>query len=436
MSLLRNRFFATVVAAAGAVVAPSWGYASEPGAPETIGVLTLDAARARALQGHPTLVRLRQQVKGDEARADQIGTALNPTVAGVVDATIGATPPKDFGDPSTTVRAGVVANWLITDFGRVGAHEKAARVAIMAQVTGIKAVEHDILVAVDTAFWSAKASLDLVAVTQASLAAETRHRQEAERFVEAGTRAAIEVARAKTQEARARADVVAAQTQARQALVSLGQAMGLTTTPAGVDGGWSQPLAEESQGPDELFKAAWQVRAEVAAAEERVKAAEASLAAAEKGQLPTLSADAQLGVGAVDFEDWAPSWQVGVTFTWPFYDGGNTSALVAAARADLEAARLVMRELEVEIASEIRSALEAVASGKAEIEAANAVREAAEVELRLAEERWKEGLGSGIELADAQTRLTLAAADRTRAELTLALARARLSRALIGDATR
>ena len=95
-----------------------------------------------------------------------------------------------------------------------------------------------------------------------------------------------------------------------------------------------------------------------------------------------------------------------------------------------------MRELEVEIASEIRSALEAVASGKAEIEAANALREAAEVELRLAEERWKEGLGSGIELADAQTRLTLAAADRTRAELTLALARARLSRAVIGDATR
>jgi len=70
-----------------------------------------------------------------------------------------------------------------------------------------------------------------------------------------------------------------------------------------------------------------------------------------------------------------------------------------------------------------------LASARAELEAADTAREAAQVELQLAEARWKEGLGSGIELADAQTRVALTAAERTRAELSMALAKVRLERA-------
>jgi len=399
-------------------------------AAEPVGVLTLEAARSRALGGHPMLLRLRAQVRAGEARADQIGTALNPTVSGQVDATVGATPPADFGDPDITVRAGVVSSWTITDFGRTSSLEKVARVSLVADEAAIQATERDIVAAVDQSYWIAKAQAELVAVAQANLAAETRHRVEAERFVEAGTRALIEVARAKTQEARAKTELVRAETAARQALVSLGQAMGLTATPSGVEGAWSQPLSDEGTAIDALSAEAYGGRAEVDAQRRRVAAAEAAVIAADKGLLPFVTGDAQLGVGSVGLEKWAPSWQVGVTFTWPFYDGGRTSAGVAASRADLEAASVVLRELEVGIFSEVSSAIEAIVSAKAEIDAANAVRDAAQVELRLADERWKEGLGSGIELADAQTRVAIATSDRTSAELSLALARARLVRAM------
>ncbi len=399
-------------------------------AAEPVGVLSLESARTRALGGHPTLVRLRAQVRAADARADQIGTALNPTVAGQVDATLGAVPPSDFGDPDVTVRAGVVGSWTITDFGRTSSLERVARTAIGADESSIRATERDIVAAVDQAYWIAMAQAELVAVAQANLAAETRHREESERFVQAGTRAAIEVARAKTQEARARTELVRAETAARQALVALGQAMGLTTTPAGVEGGWSSALSDESSAIDALAAEAYGLRAEVDAQRRRVATVEAAVIAADKGLLPYLTADAQVGVGSVGLEEWSPSWQVGVTFTWPFYDGGRTNAGVAAARADLEAANVVLRELEVGVFSEVSSAATAIVSAKAEIDAANAVRDAAEVELKLAEERWKEGLGSGIELADAQTRVAIAASDRTRAELSLALARARLVRAM------
>lgn len=416
-----------VVVGAMLMATPSMVQAAEP-----VGVLTLDAARTRALEGHPTLLRLRAQVRAAEARADQIGTALNPTLAGQVGADVGGgVPPSEFGDPQATIQAGVAGSWTITDFGRVSALERAARVGIEADEESIKATERDILNAVDEAYWNARASAELVAVAEANLAAETRHREEAQRFVDAGTRAAIEVARAKTQEARAKTEVVRAKTAVRQALVQLGFAMGLAATPDGVDGAWSQPLAEESAQIDALATEAYGLRAEVEVQRRRVKAAEAYVAAAEKGQLPFLTADASLGVGAVNpFDDWKPVWNVGVTLTWPFYDGGQTSAAVEAARADLAAAKVVLQELEIGVHAQISSSIEAIVSAKAEIDAAAATREAAEVELKLAEERWKQGLGSGIELADAQTRLLIAASDRTRAELSLALARARLVRAI------
>lgn len=425
MSLPRPFIVVLALSTGATVVAPAASLAAEP-----IGVLTLEAARTRALSGHPTLVRLRAQIRAAEARADQIGTALNPTVAGAVDATLGAQPPSEFGDPDVTVRAGLVGSWTITDFGRSSATEKVARGYIAADEASVLAAERDIARAVEEAFFVAKAQVELVEVARTTLAAETRHREEAERFVAAGTRAAIEVARAKTQEARAKTEVVRAETAARQALVALGLAMGLTTTPAGVEGAWSTAFGDESLGADALAERAMQGRPEVLAQRRRIEAAEAAILAADKGLLPFVSADAQVGVGSVGLEEWNPSWQIGVSFTWPFWDGGRTRLEVAAARADLEAMRVAMSELEVGIAAEIGGALEAVVSAKAEIDAAQAARDAAEVELRLAEERWREGLGSGIELADAQTRIAITAADRTRAELSLALARARLSRAL------
>lgn len=408
---------------AALAASPSWG--AEP-----VGVLTLDAARSQALATHPTLVRLRTEVRAAELRADQIGTALNPTVGAEVGITYGAQPPAEFGDPDAVARAGVAASWTITDFGRAGAAERSALAQVAAGEASIDAVERDIVNAVDQAFWSALAQAELVAVAEATLAAETRHREEAERFVAAGTRAAIEVARAKTQEARAQAELARAKTAARQALVGLGQAMGLTTTPAGVVGGWSQASPSEEIEIGTLVERAFASREEVIAQRRRVQAAEEALSAADRGLLPYLTADASVGVGSFGLEEWDPSWQIGLTFSWPFYDGGATSLAAAAARADLEAAEVAQRELEVTIAAEVSSAAEAIASGKAELAAALALREAAEVELELAEQRWKGGLGSGIELADAQTRVAVAAADRTRAELTLALARSRLARAM------
>ena len=102
----------------------------------------------------------------------------------------------------------------------------------------------------------------------------------------------------------------------------------------------------------------------------------------------------------------------------------EASAQLAALRAELDGLRQQVR-LEVE------EARLAVRAAKARDRARPRKRSAsAREQLRLAEGRYAAGVGSGLELADAQLAMQDAAAQRVQAEYRLASARAQLLRAL------
>jgi len=71
-----------------------------------------------------------------------------------------------------------------------------------------------------------------------------------------------------------------------------------------------------------------------------------------------------------------------------------------------------------------------VRAAKAALSASLEAEENARVRLRLAEGRYQAGVGSVIELGDAQVAVTNASAQRVQAEYTLASARAQLLHAL------
>lgn len=396
------------------------------GAARAEGELTLEAAIARAKASHPDLTRVKASLVAAERRVDVFGAALRPEVGAAASVGAGAFPPMDLWEPDVSVDAGLSLGWTLIDFGRTRAAERAAKKAIDAGREDLKALEQDVALGVTEAFYQALAARELVGVAVVGYQAEKRHREEAERFVQAGQRAAIEVARARTQEARAKTEVVRAEAAANLALVYLARAMGVREVPSGVSGAWAQGGVAEHGGAE----AALSQRVELAAARQRVEASGLEAEAAETGVAPLLRADARAGFGSRDLDTWGPSFSAQVTLSWPFLDGGRSRALAEAARAEARAAEVGLEQLAVVVSTEVFAQEVALVSAGAEVEAARAAREAAEVELRLAEARWKEGLGSGIELADAQARLTATDADRTRAELSRALALARLRRAL------
>lgn len=390
------------------------------------GKLTLEEALRQARQSHPDLVYAGEVVEAQESQIAVFDTALSPRLALDGGISYGATPYlMKWDEPQGTLEVGLSGGWTLTDFGRTSKRKRATRESVNASRLQLDVLERDIALSVAESYFQALAAQELVSVAQVNFDAEERHREEAEQFHEAGQMAAIEVARAKTQEARAQTELVRAKTTARRSLVYLARAMGVEDIPESVKSYWP-----EIPDVDVQLEKAFSARGEFAVADSRTQASELMADAAEAALQPTLDAGARVAYGSRGFDEWAPNWMVGLTLAWPLYDGGASSAEADVARAEARANQAVTQQLRYMVAAEVKGEKIALATAHEELKAAYVAKMAAKVELRLAEGRWKEGLGSGIELADAQARLTATDADHIVAKLNQTLAWVRLRRAL------
>jgi outer membrane protein TolC len=97
-----------------------------------------------------------------------------------------------------------------------------------------------------------------------------------------------------------------------------------------------------------------------------------------------------------------------VSLQWDIFNGFATSAQVSRASASLRTAELNLAQVERELEAEVRRALEGLNTQIASARLAAENREAAAKSLALAEERFKAGAGSTLEVRDAQLKLTQA----------------------------
>ena len=162
----------------------------------------------------------------------------------------------------------------------------------------------------------------------------------------------------------------------------------------------------------------------------RVDAASATVRAATGAYGPDISASATLGADTTELDRVALNWGGGVGLAWSLWAGGATAARVASARAALDAVQAQSDAVTIQVRLEVASARMDVQSAGAVVAAADDAWDAARQRLRLAEGRYETGVGSAIELGDAQVAATAAAAQRVRAGFDLAAARARLLSAL------
>jgi outer membrane protein len=100
------------------------------------------------------------------------------------------------------------------------------------------------------------------------------------------------------------------------------------------------------------------------------------------------------------------------------------------ASATLDAIDAGAEQVRLQVRFDVEQAWLSVQAAKASLEASSEAVASAKERLRLAEARYQAGLGSGIELNDAQVAQTTAAAQEVKARFDLATARAELERAL------
>lgn len=145
---------------------------------------------------------------------------------------------------------------------------------------------------------------------------------------------------------------------------------------------------------------------------------------------PILSATASATETGISVEHLVPNWLVGGTLSWSILQGGLTRGQVREARATLAGLDLQLDGLGLQVRLDIEQALLLVHAAKSSIQAAGEAVTNAKDQLRLAEGRYRAGLGNAVELSDSQQAFFTTEAQAVQAAFNLASARAQLSIAL------
>ncbi len=408
-------------------------------APQVAGrVLTLEECIAIALDAQPRIQATLADYAAARYRVNQAMAPLLPQLSGLVSATrsqgttiatnaAGATiqvaQSRQLGD---TFLAQVQLSQLLFDFGKNLAATEAARKLAEVAVEDVELQRQLISLTVKEAYTNTLFSQRLIRVQEQAQERAELNLRSAKGFFEVGTRPKSDVARAEVDVANAKLDLIRAKNALRTAIVALNIAMAINVdTPTQiVDNLVYQPLTLDRQ---QLRSDSLRQRPEYRQAKLRAAAAEATERQTFRNFFPDISGSGAYGGTQSQLNE---SWSLGLTLSWSLFDGGGRIARYQEAKANLEGARARVKSAELDIVQNVEQAEIAVEEAQERILAAQTLVASAQENFRLAQGRFDAGVGTILELTDAQLALTQAQNTESQALADYRIALARLDRAV------
>lgn len=430
-------FLALVLLATGAV-------AQE--APATVHLGLDDAiARARSTSARLASFTALSHAAGEGVRGAQAARrpeldasasyARNSNVPELILAFPGQAPRTIFPNLPNTWRTHVGATLPLYTGGRTQAAINAATENESATGYDRAAAANDLGAETHVAYVSVLVSRETARVLGTAVASYDAHLKDAKNRQDLGLIASHEVLAVTVERERAELGRVQAENVTAVATANLLRLVGL---PAGttLELDPAPGAAAAAIETVELVKRASAARPEIDGLRARIRAMEASAKVASAASRP------QAGLSAgYDFANpnprilplsgtWNDTWSVGVAVNWKILDGGKSDAASAQARAQADALRAQLTDLESRIAFDVtarRLDLDSAIAGRV---VAQRGIEAARDALRVARDRFREGVLTSSELLDAETRLLRAELEATQNEGQIQVATAQLNRAI------
>jgi outer membrane protein len=410
-------------------------------------VLTLDEAVLSARERQPQLRQARANTAAAGSRAREALAPLLPQVSATASyqrttantivrpgtsSVVGTgTPGTSTWDTYNSFGDSVNATQLIYDFGASTKRWRAAQATAVSQAASERATALQVDFNVRASYFDARANRALVQVAQETLDNQLKHLAQTEGFVQAGTRAEIDLVQARTDTANARVALINAENTYQTSKVTLNAAMGVEG-PTDYEVADVQPLPVQGEDAplERLLEEAVQARPEMQSLQEQVRAQQLTVRSIQGQYGPSLSATLGFVQGGTSVDKLGWNAAAGLSLSWNLFQGGQTRAQVSEAEANVMAAVAQLDLERQQVRADVDAARLAVRAGKESLSATQEALVNARERLRLAEERYQVGVGSAIELGDAQVALTQAAAQAVQADDRLATARAQLLRAL------
>jgi outer membrane protein len=398
--------------------------------------LSLADAEARTLKNQPRLAAesLRAQALGK--RVEQSRSAYFPQLAANLTAvqangdTAVAAGAVTTSSISTRVAGGATLTQLVTDFGRTREMVRSSRLTAQAGLQQTEDVKQQILRDIDLAYFATEAAESVAGTAQAVLSFRQTSLRQLSALAQNQLRSTLDVQFAQVLVSEARMAVVQADSRVQEARAQLAAAMG-------EDDVRDYVLTEPPQPPLLDDDVAVYVREALATRPDlkvlQLQALAARQYANSEGKLsyPTINLLGTAGEVPVRDQTLHQSYgAAGLNISIPVFNGGLYSGRAAEAKLRAQAADRDVRDRSLLIERDVRTDWARAKDARLQIQVAQDLVDQTGVALRLAQARYDAGLGSIVELNQAELSETSALIEAASARFDYLGTRATLSYAL------
>jgi outer membrane protein TolC len=320
-------------------------------------------------------------------------------------------------------------NQLIYDFGRTSSNVKINRENVKANEQDLVTTKQTVILNVQQAYFGVLQNQRLVEVAKDVVSQTQQHLDQAQGFYQAGTRPKIDVTKAEVDLANAQLALIQTNNNFAVAQVTLNNAIGFT-----------QPITfpvEDILGftprdyqLEDIVKTAYEQRPEILQIKAKQRSQEATIHLAQSSYYPILSGNAQyLWRGSHMPNEMTWDMFFGATLSIPLFSGFSSPNQVAEQRANMK--NLVSQEetLKLNIRLEAEQAYLSQKQAAEQVRVTEKAVAQAQENYELASGRYQVGVGSPLEITDAEVQLANAKANYIQALYGYKVAEARIEKA-------
>jgi outer membrane protein len=381
------------------------------------GALSLKQAIATALEKQPLLATATHTVRAAEARTDQARAPFYPQVGASAIETSGALRVNALLRPSGSLIqpnqdnfiGGLSATQLLYDFGQTAHRVETNRLTAQALGDDLLTQKANVILNVQRAYYEGLKRKRLVQIAEDTVRERGVIQQQIASLYRQQLKSKLDADLVQVELSKAEVDLIRAKNDLQASYATLNNAMGvegsqeytLEDLPVTVTG--TRPL-------DHLLATGQEKRPELVAARARIQAAEQRIKAAQSQNFPTIQAvgsagDAEQFSGPPNSREggW---WGAGVAVTVPLFTGFLIQNQVREAVEQQQEAQSSARTLEQAVRLDVTNAFLTVGTLAQQIHAIEVLVTQTREALQLAQERYRLGLSSIVEVTQGEVAVT------------------------------
>ena len=384
--------------------------------------LSLKDAEALALKANPQISVARLTALASQQVTREVRSTLWPTASldlTAVDAHQGSRiSAGGLNNPIIYQRAagGAIVSQLITDFGRTTNLVASANLSAKAEDQNAIATKEQVLLAVDQAFYSALQASTVLRVAQQTVEARQTVVDQVDALFKSKLKSQIDLSFANVNLAQAKLLVLDAENNQQSALAILSAILGYPTLQNFALVEDTTAMTTPPANVDDLSNEALSKRPEILALDYQYESAKKFQTAERDLFLPAIRALAAVGDAPVrvpQISNWYGA--AGVNMDIPVFNGFLFSARSREASLRAQAAHDRLLDLRNRISRDVRTSWLNATTAYTRLSVTQQLTEQANLALNLAQTRYNLGLGSIVELSQAQLQQTQATISNAQA---------------------